>query len=154
VTLLGWSKIADEQGHQFELPLPPAISAQRVERTLTVTLAWCSPINPRHRLLRRSQLWFDVQGEKNVAATTVGVDALSARRGTVEHRIFTGIAATPISDGQTLSLRVNCKAEAGKLVEQIPYALAATLEIATPLQVSIYEQIADRVAPRVAVRPR
>ncbi len=154
VTLLGWSKIGADQGQQFELPLPPALSAQRVQRTLTVTLAWCSPVNPKHRLLRRSQLWFDVHGENFLAPKSTGVDAPAARRGTVEHRIMTGITATPIGDADTLALRVNCKAEAGKLNERVPYALAATLELAEPLRVSIYDQMASRVAPRVGVRPR
>jgi hypothetical protein len=154
VTLLGWSKIGADEGQQFEMPLPPALSAQRVQRTLTVTLAWCTPINPKHRLLRRSQLWFDVHGENHVTSKSVGIDAMSARRGTVEHRVMTGIAATPIGDDATLALRVNCKAEAGKLTECVPYAIAATLELAEPLQVSVYDQIASRVAPRIGVRPR
>jgi hypothetical protein len=152
--MIGWSRIGDDEAHQFEIPLPPALSAQRVRRTLTITLAWFTPVNTRHRLIRRAQLWFDVNGENHLAPDAIALDARAARRGTVEHRVLSGIRATPIGDGSTLAIRVNCKAEAGKLLEQVPYALTATLEVAEPLGVSIYDQIQERIRARQVVEAR
>lgn len=154
VSMIGWSQIGDDEGQQFDIPLPAALSAQRVLRTLTITLSWLTPVNPRHRLLRQAQLWFDVTGENHLANETVALDARAARRGTVEHRILTGIRATPIGDEATLGIRVNCKAEAGKLVDRIPYALAVTIEVAEPLAVSIYDEIAGRIRTRQAIHAR
>jgi len=59
-TLLGWANIGEGQGHRFELPLPPSLSASTEVRRLTTTLAWFTPANQQHRDYRRAQLWIDV----------------------------------------------------------------------------------------------
>jgi hypothetical protein len=60
VLLLGWDEIGDEEGHVYEMPLPPSLSAIRIRRRLTVSLGWITPINPRHMDYRRASLWFHV----------------------------------------------------------------------------------------------
>ena len=149
-TLLGWSSIADGQGHQFELPLPPSLSAKIETRRLTVTLAWLTPLNHQHRDYRRAQLWIDVP-EEDVGTNTLGLDINSARRGTIEHRIFQGAEAVPFLEGANLRLLVSCKEEAGQLDGNVPYAIAVTLEVGAGVGIDVYEEIRSRIRPPVAV---
>lgn len=148
VTLLGWGHIGDGAGHVFNVPLPPSLSASRLKRRLTATLAWLTPINPRHRDYRSAYLWYDVPAEE-FGVQKRDLDADTARRGTVEHRVFEGNAGRAFNDD--LQVKVNCTANAGRLDEQVPYALTITLEIAEPSLLNIYEEVRDRVRPRVEI---
>jgi hypothetical protein len=152
-TLLGWSSIAEGQGHRFELPLPPSLSARIETRRLTVTLAWFTPVNQQHKDYRRAQLWIDVP-EEEVGTNSLGLDTNSARRGTVEHRIFQGAEAVPFLDGDILSLLVSCKEDAGKLEGSVPYAVAVTLEVGAGVGIDVYQEIRDRIRQPVAVEVR
>ena len=50
-----------------------------------------------------------------------------------------------------LSITVSCKDGAGKCVDEVPYALAVTLEVAEGLEMPIYQEIADRIRPKVEI---
>lgn len=153
VTLLGASRLNRDQAHIFDIPLPPALSGVLIERRVTVTLAWLTPLNFKHQAYRQARLWFDI-ANKSLNVSTTDVDANRAQRGTVEHRIFAGHRAVAFADGDTLRVQVNCVPDAGLLEDPIPYALAVTLEVARPLAVSIYDQVRDRIRPRVEIRPQ
>jgi len=148
VTVVGWSTIREDQGHQFLLPLPSALSASNVVRRVTGTLAWLSPVNPQHRNYRQAYLWFTLP-EEDLGISRAEVDAASSRRGTVEHRVMEGSRVMTFSEDESLEITVSCKSDAGRLAEGIPYAFAATLEVAEPLDVSIFEQIRNRVRQRI-----
>ena len=152
VTALGWSSIEAEQGHVFRLPLPPAMAATKIRRRLTVTLAWLTPANPRHRSYRAAYLWCALPQEK-LGVTRAAIDSDTARRGTVEHRVLEGESIIAVVEGDTLDITVSCKENAGKLDEPVPYALAVTLEVAEPLEVSIFEQVQERIRPRIEIEP-
>jgi hypothetical protein len=53
-TVLGCGEIRENQIHEYDFPLPPALSKKRLWRCLIVTLAWFTPINPGHRNLREA----------------------------------------------------------------------------------------------------
>ena len=72
-------------------------------------------------------------------------------RGTVQHEVFEGERAVPISDDQTIPIQINCRQDAGRLTEEVPYALAVTLEVSPKLGVSIYDEIRNRVRPMVEI---
>jgi hypothetical protein len=131
------------------LPLPDALSGQRVRRKLTVTLAWHTPVNFRHQKYRQSQLWFTVD-DGAVGTNNDGLSYQPAQRGTVEHRVFVGTRAIALDD-DTLSIQVNCREDAGGLSDEVPYALATTLEAAQPLAVSVHEQVAQQLRARVRI---
>jgi hypothetical protein len=152
VTLLGWTSIRDGQAQVFRLPLPPSLSASKELRRLTATLGWITPTNRRHRNYRLGQLFLTVP-EQDIGTKTIGVDAKSAQRGTVEHRIFEGSDAKAFLDGAELAIRVNCKEDGGKLTETIPYAIAVTLEVGTNVAIDIYQEINVRLRPQVQVQP-
>ena len=160
-TLLGWGNITDDRAHRYSLPLPSSLNGRNEWRKITITLAWFSPINPDHQSYRRAALWFAPYGHKEARKKAVdgpegllGVsrreaDWQAARRGTVQHEIFEGQMAAVFEQDSESVIQVNCRADAGKLVDEIPYALAVTLEVAPEIDLPIYQEIVARIRPRV-----
>jgi hypothetical protein len=150
VTLIGWGTLATGDAHQFEVPLPEALSGLRLERRLIVTLGWITPVNFGHRKYRRAFLWFDPpETEFGLYEDREGVDKDIARRGTVQHQIYTGDKAIPVGENAVARIQVNCAEHAGRWDEEVPYAFAVTLELAQPILASIYEQIREKVQARI-----
>ena len=57
-------------------------------------------------------------------------------------------------DGDSLEIQVSCRPDAGNLEDEIPYALAITLEVAEDIGIEIYDEICLRVhAASVRVAP-
>jgi len=149
-TILGWGSIRADEGQTFELPLPPSLSAVTEARRLTVTLAWISPCNQKHQDYRKAQLFLKVPSDV-IGTSTIDVDAKTAQRGTVEHRIFEGTDAKAFLDGAKLTIQVNCAADAGKLTETIHYAVVASLEVGADSQIAIYDEVRSRIRPQVII---
>lgn len=153
ITALYASEIADGQAHTYTLPLPPALAGMAAVRRLTLTLAWLTPTNPRHRHYRRAALKVDPGEHADVFGTRQEAENSAARRGTLQHEILVGAAAVPYVDGNAASFVVSCRAEAGTLDEEVPYAIALTLETPVSVDLPIYAQVSERIAVRVPVRP-
>ncbi|NQU75832.1 MAG: S8 family peptidase [Planctomycetes bacterium] len=154
VLLLGWDRISTDEGHEYLLPLPPALASVRYKRRLTVTLGWISPVNLRHRAYRQAALVLDIPATKLREALGLGtaeVNRNDSARGTVQHMVFEGDDAIPFVDGAELMLKVNCRADAGKMEKPVRYALAVTLEVADPVQIDIYSEILQLVRARARV---
>jgi hypothetical protein len=145
VIVLGCGELKADEGHIYNVPLPPALNAQTVMRRLTITLAWFTPINPRHRSYRVADLWFDPPSTHlRVKRSDADHDAVT--RGTVQHEVLEGTNAVPITDGDTMPVQVNCRPEAAsKINAAIPYALLVSLETAEPLAASIYTQVKAKI---------
>ncbi|WP_275425922.1 S8 family peptidase [Occallatibacter savannae] len=151
VTVISASEIGNEEGHVYELPLPPSLSGVVGARRLTVSLAWLTPINPQHRDYRRAGLWISTP-ESPLQTTRMYADWQTVQRGTMQHEVFEGDNAVAYIDGEMLRVKVNCRADAGSLIERVPYALAVTLEAAEDLRIPIYEEVAERVRLQAEVR--
>ncbi len=157
VIMLGCAQLNADEGHDYQVPLPPALSAQPVRRRLTITLAWLTPVNPRHRNYCVADLWFDPP-TMPLQVKRAEVDHDAVKRGTVQHEVLEGDKIVAIAEGDALSIRVNCRADAGiKLPSPVPYALMVSLETARALEVSVYEQVRialDRIREVTRVRPK
>ena len=141
VIMLGCGRLNASETHAYDVPLPPTLNAQRVSRRMTISLAWFTPINTRHRSYRVADLWFDPPLDQ-LRLKRRDVDHNAATRGTIQHEILEGDQAVPIAQGDTAPIQVNCRLEAGSaLPEMSPYAIVVTLETATPLSVSVYDQV-------------
>lgn len=151
-TVIGCGNIAAEQGLVFTLPLPPSLSAQTEYRRFTATLAWLSSCNHQHRNYRRAQLYLTVPSDE-VGTRTAGIDAMTARRGTVEHRVFEGYQAKAFLDGKAMAIQVNCKADAGKLDGEIPFAVVVSLEVGATSNIAIYNEVEARIRAQVQIAP-
>jgi hypothetical protein len=153
VLLLGWDEIGDEEGHIYEMPLPPSLIANRIRRRLTVSLGWITPINPRHMDYRKASLWVHVP-EGILGVEKTDADFNSTKRGTLQHRVMEGEDAMVFVDGDRLRITVSCKEDAGLLTERVRYALAVTLEVAEAVELNLYEEVSTRIRPVVAIEPR
>jgi len=150
-TVLGWGYLEKDGGHEYRLPLPDSLSAQRIKRRLALTLGWLTPINCQHRDYRKAHLWYSFD-KKVLGVGNEDLDQPSADRGTVVHQIFEGERPRAFPE-EAMKLLISCREQAGSLIERIPYAFAATLEVAEQTNLPIYQEIQERVRPRVPIRP-
>ena len=150
-TLLGFGQLRDEEAHVFRLPLPPALGARRDRRRLTVTIAWLSPLAANTQRYRTAYLWFEVEGG-TLVPDRQNADWRAVRRGTVQHEIFEGERAVPLTDGDSLTIKVNCRKDAARIQEPVAYGLAASLEVAEGIDIAIYDEIRTRIASAVEIR--
>lgn len=149
-TMLGVGELRNEKAWEFRVPIPEALNATLVKRRLTVTLSWFSPSNPRHSKYRAARLWMDLP-EDPLRLVRLEGEARQLQLGTLQHEIFEGEGAVPVVPGQSLRVRVNCLADAGRLDSPVEFALAVSLEVAEGVALPIYEQVRARITPRVAV---
>lgn len=149
-TMIGCGKLADEQAHEFNIPLPAGLSGVRGVRRVTTTLAWFSPIHQQHRNYRSASLWFDFEKDK-LSTNRRDTEWRLARNGTLQHEVFEGERAVPIGQDETLTVKVNCRADAGELSGTVSYGLLVTIEVAEELGIPIYDEIAARVRAPIAV---
>lgn len=141
VTVLGGGALREDQSHVRRIPLPSSLSGWRGHRRLTLSLAWISPVNPRHRNWRRAQLWFSPPKE-DLGVERRQADSRVVQRGTVQHEILEGESSSDFVDDASLEVRVSCRADAGALEEEVPYALVSTIEVTSDLWVAnIYDEV-------------
>ena len=149
VTVLGFGKLSDGEGAEFALPLPPSLSSVNEKRRLTITLAWMSPINSRRQNYRVAHLWFNPRS--NLAKNRKWADFRAVQRGTVQHEVLEGSEAVDFRDGDDMVIKVNCRNDAGEILEPIRFGLIVTLEVSEDslLSVPIYEEVRERLSIRV-----
>lgn len=156
-TLVGYGEVGADQAVIYRIPLPPGLEGIRGARAVTTTLAWFSPVNPRHRGYRVAALSLSPAGD---AQYSLGVERSNclqpndktAGRGTVVHERRSGSRAAPFVDGGDLLVRIACRASAGEVRQSVPFGLAVTLEVGAEISIDVYEEVRLRLRPRV--RPR
>ena len=151
VTALSGGTLAQDESHIHRIPLPASLSGWRGHRRLTITLAWLSPVNPRHQAWRGGHLWFKPPNDP-LQVKRREADWQAVQRGTLQHEILEGRGADRFVDGANLEIQVSCRAGAGTLEDDVPYALATTLEVAEELGVDIYAEVRTAVHA-IQVRP-
>jgi hypothetical protein len=116
-TLVGFGTIRPESAHSYRIPLPSCLERVTDPRSLTVTVAWFSPIKPGHQSYRCVRL---EAAPLSPPIQVLGVNRRksqpadpSVKRGTVFHEHFHGMSAVPFIDGGHLVLGVWCKEDAG-----------------------------------------
>ncbi len=61
--------------------------------------------------------------------------------------------AVPYGPNETTTLEIACRATAGDLADEIPYALLLTIDTPAALALPIYDEVRQAITARVAVRP-
>lgn len=149
-TLLGIGTIAADSAVLYRIPLPDGLDGVRALRGLTTTLAWFSPVNPRHQGYRMAALDVSAASDDKywMAADRDACQPTDKAvvRGTMCHERRTGEAAKVFVDDGHLLLRVSCRAAAGNLADPVPYALAVSFEVAIAAGIPVYEQVRQRLA--------
>ena len=155
-TLVGYGTIAARETNVHRIPLPPSLESVSEPRAVTVTVAWLSPVNPRHRIYRQAKLEVGVVGDWN---TVAGVNRasgqpshLSVLRGTVSHTRYEGRNAVSFVDDGYASVRISCREQAGTLDQRVRYGVAVTIEAGEGIPV--YDEIRTRLGVSVAVPAR
>ncbi|MBI3147602.1 MAG: S8 family peptidase [Betaproteobacteria bacterium] len=149
-TLIGTGELRDGQALEFRVPLPPSLNARMVKRRLTITLAWMSPVNPRHAKYRAARLWIKPP-DGDFSVSRMNCDWQRVQRGTVQHEVLEGESAIAFVEGADLVFRVNCAEDGGKLLAPVPFALCVTIEVGEGVELPIYQEILERVSTRVGV---
>lgn len=153
VTALSGGRIGKDQAHIHQFPLPPSLSGHHCWRRLTITLAWFTPVNPRHQKWRRAALWFEPPKDL-LRVDRQEADWQAVKRSTIQHEVLEGNRVSAFVDGDNLEIKVNCTADAGALEETVPYTLAMTLQVAEGIGIPLYEEVRVRVhAARVQITP-
>lgn len=152
-TLVGWGKITEDKvAHRFRVPLPPSLERIQEPRSVTLTLAWFSPVNVRSQIYRRAKLEIKPDDLKN----RVGVEWLSLQpsrvsvlRGSLFNTHYTGKKAVDFIDDGNLTFQVFCRAQGEPLDQLIKYGLVVTIEAGE--HIPVYQEIRNRlvVQPRI-----
>jgi hypothetical protein len=154
ITALYAAEILEGDAHRYTFPLPPSLAGSTVERRLSFTLAWLTPVNASHRNYRRAALKVEPGNPSHIFGDREEADATAARRGTLQHEVLAGDSAVPYVDGTTADFVISCRADAGDLEPAVPYAFVVSLEVPIETHLPIYPEIRERLAVRVPVRPQ
>lgn len=151
-TLVGFGMLPPDHAHSYRIPLPGCLERVTVPRSLSITIAWFSPIKPGHQSYRCVRL---EAAPLHEPVEVLGVERLrrqpadaTVKRGTIFHEHFHGSKAVPFIDDGHLGLRVWCKEDAGGVEDPIRYGIAVTIEAESAIPVY------DQIKQRLQVRPR
>lgn len=155
-TVLGFGEVDTEQIHEYRFPIPGAFSEQKTFRRMVITLAWFSPINPRHRYLREAKL--EIKPAKKWDETPLKIKRTDGehnqvKRGTVQHEVLEGEdQLASFQEDEEIVLQIICKKDAtDKLEEKIPYGMAVTLEAAEASNIPVYTKIRERLPQQIKI---
>ena len=156
-TLMGFGEVsADGSASRFRVPLPRSLDLVTEPRSITLTLAWFSPVNIRHRAYRRAKLEVKADSFKEkvgVKRTSAQPSDKSVPRGSLFHVRYEGSNAVAFVDDGHLQFQVFCHAQGETLDQPIKYGLAITLEAKE--HIPVYQEIRQRlqIQPYVTNRP-
>ena len=148
-TLVGYGTLEPDHAHNYRIPLPAALQGVTHPRSLSITLAWFTPVKPGHQSYRTVKL----EAAPTLPKEALGVERFkdqpvdqAVKKGTVFHERFSGKRAVPFIDDGHLNVGVWCKDDAGNEGNGVRYAIAVTIEAGAALQV--YEQVRQRLLVR------
>lgn len=142
---------ADGSARQYRVPLPASLERVTEPRSITMTLAWFSPVNVRHRAYRRAKLEIlplDRMTAAGVSRAPNQPSDKSVPRGSLFHVRYEGNKAVSFVDDEHVRFRVFCREQGGSLDQQIKYGLAVTIEAGEG--VPVYQEVRQRLG----IRPR
>ena len=150
--LVGYGSVApDGSANLYRAPLPVSLERVTEPRSITMTLAWFSPINARHRAYRRAKLEIqplDFGTNAGVSRVPEQPSDKSVPRGSLFHVRYQGNKAVSFVDDGHIQFRVYCREQAGPLDRAIRYGLAVTVEAGEG--VPVYQEIRQRLG----IQPR
>lgn len=148
-TLVGYSTLEPDQAHSYRIPLPGCLEGVTDPRSLTITVAWFSPVRPGHQAYRSVRF----EATPHDPAVALGVNRFSVqppdasvKRGTLFHERYAGERAVPFIDDGHIALQVWCKQDGTDIEHAIRYGIAVTIESETAIPV--YDQIQQRLRIR------
>ena len=153
-TLVGQGAVVpDGSAVLYRVPLPTSLELVTEPRSITLTLAWFSPVNVRHRAYRRARLEaqpVDFTSSAGVKRAPDQPSDKSVPRGSLFHVRYSGENAVPFVDDGHIRFRVFCREQGGAREQPIRYGLAVTIEAGEG--VPVYQEVRQRlgIQPLVA----
>ncbi len=154
VTLVATGRVAVDRAREVELPVPPSLSGRQDWRRVSATLAWFTPINPRHRSYRSARLWLEPVNLTQVGLRRSEVDHNAVKRGSTHHEQYEGVRRMAYGDDTAMRFRVNCTNGAGELSGAVAFALVLTFEVEEESAIPVYDEIAVAIRSRTRVITR
>ena len=152
-TLVGYGEVtADGTAALYRVPLPGSLERVTEPRSVTLTLAWFSPVNIRHRAYRRAKLEIkpdDFDSRVGVERGMAQPSDKSVPRGSLFHVHYEGDKAVTFVDDGHLRFLVFCREQGGALDQSIRYGLAVTVEAGE--NVPVYQEIRQRLGVQTRV---
>lgn len=164
-TLVGLGTIRKGQALIFDLPLPASMSGEGLGRSMWVTLAWFSPVEPARAKYRLAALEAVASnhngGEDEPKDNSWSLDLKSGhldekmiKRGTVwSRRLVKNRVHVPYyEDGANIPIRVQCRDASGGGLDpndDIRFAIVVTLEVEIGAEFDIHQEIRDELIVRV-----
>ena len=164
-TLVGLGTLRKDGGLVFDLPIPPSLSGERIGRSMYVTIAWFSPVDPVRAKYRLASMQavvadYDEDAKENgikdnswkLELKSGHLDDKLIKRGTVwSKRLVKHRPRVPeIEEGDTIPIRVQCSDASGGGLDSnddIRFAIAVTLEV--EVEFDIHAEIEDAIRMRV-----
>ena len=153
-TLVGHGTIVVGTPNVHRIPLPLSLERVSEPRTITITVAWFSPINYRHKAYRQAKLEVapvaELKESVGVERVSIQPTSRSTERGAIVHNIFEGSIASSFLDRGNILLQLMCKEQAGPMDQAIDYAVVVTIE--SGLAVPVYDEVRARLIVPVEAR--
>jgi hypothetical protein len=158
ITLLGEDLIHAGQRHEYIVPIPASILNNREVRTVTVTMSWTCPTT--HTTADHRAVVLQLSGADNSSSFWDGIDkknypqpnGTTANRGTVIHAIQDGRKLVRDPKGRIV-VGVQATSKLGFEQDDVPYAIAITLELGQQTRSQLYTEVEQRIrGPRVRTR--
>ncbi len=150
VTLIGFGSLNQNEQVELDFPLPPCLVAQVVNKRLSITLAWMTPIASNRKDYREAKLVFSSPVDVIVDPGTVEADLYSTLRGTVQHEVFVGSSASTFERDGNLGIKVSCKKD-DRLRSPVKYVIMATLEVPQVSQLPLYQEVSVKLQEQLQV---
>jgi len=158
ITLLAQDLIHAEQRHNYVLPIPASLLNNKEVRTVTITLSWTCPMT--HTTADHRAVVLQLVGvKKNSSSFWNGVartdraqpNASTADRGTLIHTVQQGAKKMTDAKGR-LVIGVQAISKLGFEGQDVPYALAITLEIGQRARSQLYVEVEQHIHARTRTR--
>ena len=152
-TFIGYGTIKQDKEIDFTFPLPDCLISNAVEKKLTITLAWMSPIAPNNKNYKLAKLSFHPKNRDKVISDSSRIvsDYNSATRGTVQHEVITGSQAATYESNENMVITVSCKREPN-LKESVNFVIMASLEVKEQTNLPIYQEIVNKLKMPIDIR--
>jgi hypothetical protein len=154
--LIAGGRIARDQRHTYELPLPPSLRARADWHRFTITLAFTAPTAGQLARYRGVKVYFARPDTDLAGGDRIEAEHQAVRRGSLQHEIVQGTRAMVFGDGDSFPIHVECMDDAQHLRarESVLYALVVSVETAVETSTTIHEEIRVRLREQVRARAR
>lgn len=149
-------RIARNERHTYELPLPPSLRARAEWHRFTITLAYMVPTIAQLTRYRGAKVYFATPDTGLAGGDRTGAEHNTVRRGSLQHEIVQGARAMAFGDGDTFPIHVECMDDAQRLGagQQLRYALVVSVETAEETSTTIHDEVRTSLRQRIRERPR